>query len=104
MKQKIEFMHFRPVDDFAMFNGATVAIMPVPDTGKAMVSLSMCGPDDNFNRKLGRTVAEGRLAAYLGGREKAGRHIREVEVSDFENLKAEVALSLSDDLVTAGLA
>lgn len=61
--------HFRfvgPVEDRSR-GGATVVILP-----NGAVGVSLCSPEDAFNRKLGRTIAAGRArakpVAFVDGR------------------------------------
>lgn len=58
------FMHYRKFDRMGQISakgGLTLAIEQEGSTLK--VALAECGRKDLFNRKLGRTIAEGRLRA-----------------------------------------
>ena len=63
------FMHYRNriTEDgkevISCKGGATMAIRIAPDN-KLLVGLAQCSHDDVFDRKLGRTIAEGRLNVY----------------------------------------
>ena len=100
---RIEYMHFRPIFGRGI-GGATVAIMPQEDRKTALISVSRCGPMDNFNKKIGRDIAAGRLNAYLAGRSSAKAHVREINVPDILHLKETVASVMADELDESNLA
>jgi len=59
---KTTYMHYRKFDRMGQIvpkGGMTVAIRQ--EGHELTVALSECGRKDLFNRKLGRTIAEGRL-------------------------------------------
>ena len=100
---RVEYMHFRSIFRNGV-GGATVAIMPQEERGTALISVSRCGPMDNFNKKIGRDIAVGRLTAYLAGRSSAAVHIREIDVPDMLRLKESVAVAMAPELDDIGLA
>ena len=65
-----QFMQNRPTDtgyDWGQplaCGGTTVAIHVVSET-RAIVGLAYCSPRDGYNKKLGRTIALGRVRSYL---------------------------------------
>ena len=99
----IEYMHFRPIFR-DVSGGATVAIMPRASLGTALISVARCGPMDNFNKKIGRDVATGRLSAYLAGRQSVASHVREIAVPDMLKLKETVAMALENEMADNDLA
>jgi hypothetical protein len=95
-------MHYRP----KMRNlngGATIAIMPVEGTVHALVALSRCGPQDIFNKKIGRNISAGRIRAYLEGREGMDKYVKVLSIPDPLFLKKTVAEALEDEIDEAGL-
>ena len=50
----------RPTDERATKGGATVAYWQ-PEPGVVLYAVAHCSPRDNYNKKIGRAVAEGRL-------------------------------------------
>ena len=72
MNKGIEFMHIRAYESLSgqtpsPRGGKTVAIMPI-EGNRAKFSIARCGPNDIFNKKVGRDIAEGRLNDFLKGR------------------------------------
>lgn len=65
-----QFMHYRPTHNgrtsgaVESLGGVTAAIQVVSEK-KAVVGLAYCSPEDNFHKKLGRTIALGRIRSYL---------------------------------------
>lgn len=94
---QVQFMHYRPVSGDSR-GGATVAILPLEHEPKALITLARCGPNDVFNKKLGRDIAAGRLAAFLKGRVSATSKIREVDITDPLKLKKAVSDYLHDEM------
>ena len=78
---KIQFIHRRPIcttqGDFASRGGMTVAYRP--GDGFVEYSIAHCSSKDNFNKKLGRGIATGRL---LVG---SGRQIIEMNEEQFRD-------------------
>lgn len=74
---QIQFIHRRPVviigparpADFASRGGFTVAYQEV-QPGLIEYSVAHCSPRDNFNKKIGRDIATGRL---INGRHLTSR-------------------------------
>ena len=67
------FMHYRKFDRKGQImarGGMTLAIQV--DGSQVTVALAECGRKDNFNRKLGRQIASGRLSA---GKESSHVHV-----------------------------
>lgn len=63
MSEKIEFAHVRmrnPDGNVTNHRGSTFAFKEVGD-GQIVYAAAHCGPNDNFNKKLGRAKAAGRL-------------------------------------------
>jgi len=69
---KIQFIHRRPVDaatrDFSSRGGFTVAYRAVPEDNHVEYSVAVCSDRDNFNKKLGRDIAAGRLTRGMARR------------------------------------
>lgn len=62
------FMHYRRRDSYGEAQpqgGVTLAIRPIGGN-VIRVAMAKCGKKDVFNKKLGRAIAEGRLAAAAG--------------------------------------
>lgn len=59
---KTNFAHVRPKD---LNGGYTIAYTNIPrnTSGDVHYALARCKSSDNFNKKIGRMIAEGRLAA-----------------------------------------
>jgi len=70
MIKETMFMHYRPVDFAGIISdprgGATVAISLIADD-KAKIAIAWCNPGDVFDRKMGRTIASGRLHSQRPG-------------------------------------
>jgi len=98
---KIQYMHFRQKDR-ATYGGATLAIMPL-DKNKVVVAIAHCNPKDLFNKKMGRTIAAGRLQAFLDGRESVEANIREVTVPDMSRIKEAVESELQLEMAAVNL-
>jgi hypothetical protein len=63
--EKIRFYHFRDLNDYSnQFNGVTVAVI-VPRRGEVCVGTAICSKDDQFNKKRGRVIAQGRAEKKL---------------------------------------
>lgn len=65
------FMHYRSYDDTQALKpcgGVTVAIRPRQD-GSIVLAMAKCNDKDVFNKKMGRSIASGRLLAYESGRD-----------------------------------
>lgn len=101
--KSVEYMHFRPIFS-DVSGGATVAILPQVERGTALISIARCGPMDNFNKKIGRDIATGRLSAYLAGRQSVAGHVREIAVPDMLKLKETVATALENEMADNDLA
>jgi hypothetical protein len=101
MNTQIEFMHYRP----AMKNGRggiTVGILPSATDKSALLSFARCGPTDNFNKKIGRAIASGRMTSFLN-RGPGAYDVREVPVDDMLKLKTIVAGHLAHEMFEEGL-
>ena len=98
---KIQYMHFRQKDR-ATYGGATLAIMPL-DKNKVVVAIAHCNPKELFNKKMGRTIAAGRLQAFLDGRESVEANIREVTVPDMSRIKEAVESELQLEMAAVNL-
>jgi hypothetical protein len=61
---KIVFLHYRSIDytrgDVAARGGATVAIEQT-DKGEIRTAVAWCSNKDNYNKRVGRALAGGRL-------------------------------------------
>ncbi len=99
---QIEYMHFRPKQR-NLNGGATIAIMPVEGTIHALVALSRCGPQDIFNKKIGRSISAGRIRAYLEGREGMDKYVKVLAIPDPMFLKKTVAECMVVEIDKAGL-
>lgn len=97
----IEFMHYRSANGTR--GGATVAIYPQAATMTALISVARCGPADIFNKKIGRDVAKGRIAAYLKGRESSVKHVDQIVVPEGMDLKAAVDIAVFEQMASHGL-
>lgn len=97
----VEFMHYRSANGSK--GGATVAIYPQAATMTALISIARCGPADIFNKKIGRDVARGRIAAYLGGRESSTKHVEQILVPEGMDLKASVDIAVFEQMTSHGL-
>jgi len=64
--EKSETTHFHHLrtggwpDAYATKGGATVAYWQ-PEPGVVLYAVAHCSPRDNYNKKIGRAIAEGRL-------------------------------------------
>lgn len=97
----VQFMHYRKFKSSSVVDscgGATVAILPVTGTNQAMIAVARCNPTDLFNRKVGRAIAEGRLHAYLKGRESLEGRVKTVVVTDMQRLKETVDEAVHDEM------
>lgn len=81
--------------------GATVAIHPIGNTDQVMVAVARCNKTDIFNKKLGRTIALGRINKALSGKEVPG--VFTVVVKDGETYKSAVNAVLAADMEDTGL-
>jgi len=69
------FFHFR---DMQTFSAVTVCMQPeAPDSKKFRAGLACCSSIDNFSKKIGRNISEGR--ANLGN--------TTIEAKDLQDLK-----------------
>ena len=57
MAQKIKYFHKRNVGKVRSF---TLASIYDTDTNTISIGMALCGLKDSFNKKIGRTIAEGR--------------------------------------------
>lgn len=96
-----QYMHYRSANGSCA--GATVAILPDAATKTALFAISRCGPNDNFNKKIGRTVASGRISAFLQGRGTVAEHINQVTFDDAEDIKSVVHGVVRDEMDAYGL-
>ena len=60
MNHRYYFTHRR----IESHNGKTGRVTVCLDTEKQIAAASWCSPFDNFNKKLGRTIAQGRVVAF----------------------------------------
>lgn len=98
--EQFEFMHYRSADKT---KGATVAILPLDHNKTALITVSRCGPYDNFNKKIGRSVASGRIIAYMNGRSSMDEYVHTIDIPDGVELKKAVAEVLEDEMAESGL-
>ena len=98
---QVQFMHFRP-DNNESRGGATVAILPA-DNNKALIAVAYCGPNDVFNKKVGRDISAGRIRAFLEGRPALNDKIQEVVVEDPVKLKTCVGEYLYSEMAKKDL-
>lgn len=95
----IRYMHYRPyssvfdanivaIDTVEGKGGLTIAYVEDAEKGTIEFASAICHENDNFNRKLGRDIAEGRL--------KSGRLVNEVFEGDYKAFIEEM-----DDLVNS---
>jgi hypothetical protein len=96
LNEKVQYMHFRTVNRQCN-GGATVAILPA-DNNKVLFTVARCGPHDLFNKKIGRTIATGRLKAYLDGRETVSNHVRTMVINDPLYIKEAVGGYLYEEM------
>jgi len=102
---KLEFMHYRYFNtelEKSSRGGATIAILPA-DNNKVLVSVARCNTTDVFNKKVGRSIASGRLIAYLNGRDSIANKVREVVITDPLRVKECVADALQEEMDGYGL-
>lgn len=112
---KTQFMHYRATasalallatprkhNDAPVYRGATVAITPTSDTTVA-ITVAYCGQNDIFNKKLGRTIAEGRMKTFLSGKRNLKVPVQIIEVSNMDSMKDEVASVLAAGMAAVGL-
>jgi len=82
------YFHFREDDRY--LNGITVCMKPVSE-GKQVfkVGVACCTPQDNFSKKIGRSIAAGR----------AEKTCETIEASDFDELlnKAQLISSVAEN-------
>ena len=75
MKEKPYFIHIRNhtyrqefgdwfPDGYAPTGGATIAVVYNPDLEVHIYAVALCNPKDNYNKKIGRKIAEGRLRTH----------------------------------------
>lgn len=83
MNQGTYIMHYRAVYgvDIMPHGGATLAIRRL-DEDRLVIAKALCSRDDVFNRKLGRTIAEGRLNSYF----KDVRGTKHIQIVDLKNV------------------
>lgn len=63
--EKIRFYHFRDLGCYShQFNGVTVAVI-VPVKSEVCLGVATCSSDDQFNKKLGRVISQGRAEKGL---------------------------------------
>ncbi len=89
MNKDTYFMHYRTLDQMSEIEpvgGATVAIRKVSDS-RIAVSIARCTSNDVFNKKIGRTVSEGRLNAYLENKGRSQKHIIVIDLDDAQKLE-----------------
>lgn len=55
------FAHIRPSGLNARDGGYTIAFMHAPEHGYVSYAIARCNPKDNFNKAVGRAIAEHRL-------------------------------------------
>lgn len=96
---KFEFMHFRSKD--VTRGGATIAILPQATSKTALIAISRCGPNDVFNKKIGRSIASGRINAFLTGRPTD--QVAQIVLNDDDNLKDVVAAEVAEQMMDYGL-
>ena len=62
-KKQVFFVHARPIRglNWEATRGATFAVKYVNKVVGFKMAVALCGKKDNFNRKLGRQIAESRL-------------------------------------------
>lgn len=76
--EKPFFFHFRFDEDMRAFNAATVCMTPCSTgEGKFKAGLALCSTLDNFSKKIGRCISEGRA--------RSGEQI--IEAQNLESLK-----------------
>ncbi len=98
-------MHYRGVHGAAHLasrGGATLAIRLVEPT-KAIVSIARCSSEDVFNKKIGRTIALGRLAAHSSGKRNVEDFIRHVDITEGESIKVAIDLTVGEEMAKLGL-
>jgi len=94
-------MHYRSANGTK--GGATVAILSDAVTNTALFAISRCGPQDIFNKKIGRAVSSGRIKAFVQGRGTVAEHINQVTFDDPADLKAIVDATVADTMEAYGL-
>jgi len=76
-------MHYRKFDRRGQImpkGGLTLAINQ--DGNYLTIAMAQCGRKDNFDRKMGRTIAEGRLKARSNG------HLYQLELPEATSVKS----------------
>jgi len=96
-----QYMHYRSANGTK--GGATVAILPDATTKTALFAISRCGPQDIFNKKIGRAVASGRINAFVKGRAAVTEHINQVAYDDELDLKSLVDAVVGGEMDAYGL-
>jgi len=71
----VSFMHYRKYDRQGQIESKGGLTLAIERHGNQLiVAMAECGRHDNFNRKLGRTIAEGRLRA------RSNNHLVQLEL------------------------
>lgn len=99
---RVQFMHFRSTSQSKTRGGATVAIVP-STANTVLISVARCGPNDVFNKKIGRDVSFGRIKAYLNGRTTTEDYVSTLTVEEGADLKSVVAEELGPEMAYYGL-
>ena len=89
-------------NDAPVYRGATVAIAPTGDNTVA-ITVAYCGQNDIFNKKLGRTIAEGRMKTFLHGTRCLSFPVKVITVADMDSMKDDVAAAIAVDMAAVGL-
>ena len=103
----MRIIHFRAFDDDGnvLANcGATVAVERITEGNMFVYSFAICSPRDNFNRKIGRTIAEGRMrhaneATASTPASADGRHVSVVDSGAGRNLSKDDIIQMKKGLL-----
>lgn len=103
MTNSTQFMHYRAWQDdgISPLGGATVAIQPIPNSERVLISAAYCSFDENFNKKIGRDVAAGRIKSHIDGRKS--KHVVEIDIETDADLKAAVHQTVYSTMSALGL-
>ena len=61
----LHFRHLQTLTDFHARGGSTTIELTTPDKTKMVIGKSVCSLGDNYNRKVGATIAIGRALKEL---------------------------------------
>lgn len=95
---KIEFIHYRSQN--GTHGGATVAIKR--NGANVRIRVEHCSKTAVFNKKIGRSVAAGRITAFENGREQLRSKIIDIVVNDPLDARNEIINHLAPEMKKRG--